>query len=185
MLLRALQERSLVIASGAEGQERFRLLEPVREFAAERLEEPLRGEMESRHTNVYIRLAEQARPLLQGPEAAVWLSRLEAEEANLRACLDRVLARQEVESALRLCACLQPFWWMRGDFAEGRRYSAAALQMPGGHLPTLLRGNALGGAGVLARRHGDYREASRLFEEAWRSGSIWKTAGTRPSPSTT
>ena len=179
VLLSHLRESSLVLEGEEDadaGTAHFRLLEPVRELAAECVGEERRSEMERRHTEFYARLAERAREFVQGPQADVWLNRLEAEYANLRACLERALATSEAETALRLCACLQPFWWMRGGLAEGSRYSDAALRMPGGLPQTLLRGNALGGAGVLARRQGDYDGATRLFQEAL---AVWEHLGDR------
>ena len=173
--LKALQERSLVTwANTADGAGRYRLLEPIRELASERLELQAQREAERRHSDFYLRMAETARPFLDGPEQADWLARLGTEHANLRACLDRALAQGDVDRALRLCAGLQPFWWLRGHFAEGRGFSARALDMEGVPHVTRARGNALSGAGVLARRQGDYAEARRLLEEAL---GVWRELG--------
>ena len=86
-VLTALVEKSLVIYE--EADERYRLLETVRQYARERLLNG--GEVEavrSRHLDFFARLAEEAKAQLGGPSQAVWLDRLEADHDNLRAALD-------------------------------------------------------------------------------------------------
>ena len=79
-VLSGLVEKSLVLAEEHEGSGvRYRMLEPVKQYAREKLEEG--GESETvrrRHADFFLALAEQARPVLRGPEDKEWLERLES-----------------------------------------------------------------------------------------------------------
>src|SRR5262249_20430938 len=86
-LLASLADKSLVMVEEQEAELRYRMLETVREYGREKLQES--GEEEAvreRHAEHYLQLAEQARPFLNKPELA-WLDRLETEHDNLRAAL--------------------------------------------------------------------------------------------------
>ena len=128
-LLLDLVEKSLVVVEPAEQREvRHRLLEPVRQYALEKLGQS--GEAEEvrrRHAGFFLALAEEAEPRLRGPEDIEWFQRLEAEHDNLRAALSWAFERGEVELALRLAAALCIFWRAHGDMAEGREWLEAAL----------------------------------------------------------
>src|SRR5829696_7848515 len=78
-LLSQLVDRSLmVIESTGEGRVRFRMLEPVRQYAQERLEESGEADaVRSRHATFFLGLAEEAEPELQGPRQGAWLEQLE------------------------------------------------------------------------------------------------------------
>src|SRR5207253_2107989 len=94
-LLTALVDKSLVVYEEQEEEGRYRLLETIRQYARERLEE--RGETgrwRSRHRDFFLALAEEAEPKLSGPEQAVWLARLETEYENLRSALEQSLAEE-------------------------------------------------------------------------------------------
>jgi len=87
--LSGLVDRSLVVAeTSGEGGIRYRLLEPVRQYALEQLQKS--GETEEvrrRHASFFLSLAEESEPGLWGTEEATWLDRLEVEYDNLRAAL--------------------------------------------------------------------------------------------------
>ena len=132
-LLSGLVEKSLVVARGS-GQEgvRYRLLEPIRQYGLEKLEE--RGEAETAkraHAEYFLAMAEEAEPELFGSREAEWFDRLEAEHDNLRAALSWVLERGEAELALRLGGALGMFWRVRGHYGEGRKWLEAALAKDG------------------------------------------------------
>ena len=128
-LLSELVEKSLVVAEPTEqGGVRHRLLEPVRQYALEKLGRS--GEAEKvrcRHAGFFLDLAEEAEPRLRGPDDVEWFQRLEAEHDNLRAALSWPFERGETEQALRLAAALCIFWRAHGDMAEGRKWLEAAL----------------------------------------------------------
>jgi predicted ATPase len=95
-LLSQLVDKSMVVAEArAAGAEtlratslRYRLLEPVRQYGLERLEESGEAEqVRERHARHYLALAEAAEPQIMGPEQGVWLQRLAREHDNFRAAL--------------------------------------------------------------------------------------------------
>src|SRR6266508_2277860 len=103
-VLGALVDRSLLLVEDdpATGRSRYRMLEPIRQFAAGRLAEA--GEVEairSRHRDHYLQLAETAEPLLAGPEEDLWRTRLTREMDNLRAALAWSRDHGDAESLAR------------------------------------------------------------------------------------
>ncbi len=123
-----LVDRSLVISVDDGDGRRYQLFESTAAYAAEQLTES--GEQETaqdRHARHYLAVAEYAVPLLRGREQRHWLDRLDAEAVNLRAALDRVVAADHAEVALRLADALGWYWFLRGRLAEARRSMAAAL----------------------------------------------------------
>uniref|UniRef100_UPI0006269589 ATP-binding protein n=1 Tax=Streptomyces odonnellii TaxID=1417980 RepID=UPI0006269589 len=123
-LLARLVDRSLVVRTGA----RFRLLESVGAYAAERLREA--GDetaVRHRHLAHYLDLAERAEPGLRGPEQHRWLPLLDAETGNLRAALDTAVRRESGGEALRLVTALSWYWLLSGRLREARRALNTAL----------------------------------------------------------
>lgn len=158
-----LRARSLVTAEESGGGMRFRLLETLREFGTAQMGEDERDSLAALHAAHFLHLAEQAEPLLTGPEQARWLDRLGEEQDNLRAALDRLLGHER-ETALTLAGRLWPFWELRGYIAEGRRRLAQSLA--GEAARTVWRARVLHGAGVLADAQDDRLEALGHMEES-------------------
>ena len=129
-LLASLSEHSLVtVDPGAGASRRFRLLEPVGQYARDRLDEA--GEAPaaySAHLDHYLALAEQAAPHYQDGEQVEWLARIDAEHPNLTAAAERSLAAGDATRAARLAWALWMYWWLRGHHAHGRRLAEAALR---------------------------------------------------------
>lgn len=143
---------------------RYRMLETVREYAAEKLVD--RGEApdhRSRHTAHYRALAEDAAGRLTGSEQTTWLERLELDHDNLRAALAWSLGAGDAEGAVALGASLGRFWSMRGHYADGRAALDDALGVDG-PVPPGLRAEALVWAGNLARNQGDLVPAFERLE---------------------
>jgi len=154
--LQSLVEKSLLRFT----DERYWMLEMIREFATEQLLRSGEAEgLEHRHAGWFLALAEQAEPHLR-QESLEWLDRLELEHDNVRAALDRLEAAGERELTLRLAAAVWWFWSLRGDIAEGRRRLESALA--GDTRPTPTRAMALTGACDLAVDDGD-KEVGRLL----------------------
>jgi predicted ATPase/DNA-binding CsgD family transcriptional regulator len=129
-VLSGLVEKSLVVAEaiGEGGTVRYRLLEPVRQYAQEKLEERGEGEeVRRRQAAFFLAFAEGVEPRLWGPEDTMWLDRLEAELDNMRGALSWTLERGEAELALRLAGTLGMFWHAYGYYGEGRKWLEAAL----------------------------------------------------------
>jgi predicted ATPase/class 3 adenylate cyclase len=159
-------------------EERFWMLETIREFAAERFEES--GEAEELwrcHAEHFLALAEDAEPHLGG-NPKEWLGRLEREHDNLRAALDRLEASGKSQLALRLAGSLSRFWYLRGHLAEGRRRLEGALRND--ERPTAARAKALNGAAMMALEGGDPATGRLRAEEALalhrKLGDAWGAA---------
>ncbi|MBI2298762.1 MAG: tetratricopeptide repeat protein [Armatimonadetes bacterium] len=153
--LDALRECSLVTATDGEPV-RFRMLDTIRAFAAERLEEPAAARQ--RHFAHFLALASEGQAALERGDEAAWLDRLEAERENFRAAFDSAL-EHEPEGALRLAGALWRYWLVRGHWAEAEQLLGEALARTAG-APPGLRARALGWAGHVAYRRGHYDHAA-------------------------
>ena len=162
-LLGRLVDKSLVVAEEDADGYRYRLLEPMRQYARERLAEA--GEattVEARHLAFYLELAQAADPEGAAAGPLVALDRLEADHDNLRAALAWAL-RHEPEQALRLAVHMWPMWMAGSHFQEGSRWLAAALAAA--PAPTELRAEALRAACGLEIRLGRTGGLSELGAE--------------------
>ena len=166
-LLSSLVDKSLLIVREHEGEARYRLLETVRQYGREKLEEE--GEAQAvrgRHAGFFLDLAEEAEPEINGAQRRLWLERLEAEHDNLRAALSWAIESQESETGLRLAGALWYYWQHSGRLSEGRRWLREALSLGGGGA-TASRAKALGAAGYLAWfAQGDLDAARSQLEES-------------------
>ncbi|MFF5715350.1 BTAD domain-containing putative transcriptional regulator [Streptomyces buecherae] len=109
---------------------RYRLLETVAEYAAERLDEAgERAAVERRHLVAYRELARRADPLLRGAAQGGWLWRLELEHENLRTALRRAVAAGDEHEALCLVLSLNWFWHLRDHRADLRTWAAAVAEL--------------------------------------------------------
>ncbi len=168
--LQSLVEKSLLRHT----DERFWMLETIREYATERLEESGEAdELRRRHAEHFLALAEEAEPYLleleQGAGAdsngkGAWLDRLERELDNLRATLDWLHDSAETQLAMRLAGALSEFWCGKEHVPEGRRRLETAVRADG--RPTAARAKALVGAAHMARDIGDAPAARVRAEEA-------------------
>jgi non-specific serine/threonine protein kinase len=164
-LLTQLVDKSLVHAEVGTGEERYRLLETVRQYGWERLVEA--GEAAAardRHRDWCVALAERAEPELRDTRQLEWLERLDAEYDNLRAAIEWSLEFDPM-AALRLTGSLWQFWQLRGYLAEGRRWLEVGLARVGAvgqRERQRERARALFGASMLARDQGD-SPAARVF----------------------
>jgi predicted ATPase/DNA-binding CsgD family transcriptional regulator len=119
-LLARLVDKSLVQAEERDGEPRYRLLETVRQYAAERLDEAGEGPAaRDQHRDYFLALVERAAPALLGPDQAAWLDRIAVELDNLRAAL-AWCADHDPRGGLGLAIRLTYFWRTRCLFAEGR-----------------------------------------------------------------
>jgi tetratricopeptide (TPR) repeat protein len=166
-LLGQLVEQSRVAAdtsANSDAELRYRMLEPVRQYAQELLEES--GETEEtrqRHASFFLALAARAEPELHGADQVESLERLEKENDNLRAAMDWALSGGDAEIAARICWAIYQFWWQRGPHVEERRWVEAVLLKS--DLSLAGRAKALVVAGAFALSHGDYERSQRYFEE--------------------
>jgi tetratricopeptide (TPR) repeat protein len=105
---------------------RYRMLETVREFCAERLVEAGEQDFQRVHAECFTELAEAGDQRLRGPDQLEWLARLAADHANLLAAL-RWAVGAAPALALRLVAALSWFWWLRGLRGEAAPLVAELL----------------------------------------------------------
>ena len=175
-LLSALVEQSLVIIEAAPDEPvRYRMLEPIRQFAARLLHESgEREQLADRQLIWCLHLVQRASAELRGPNQQQWLDQLEREHDNLRSALSwSSQERAHKEQALRLATGLWRFWETRGHLTEGRRWLEQALA-ESESLPADLRAEALNAAGNLARDQGDHVRAVLHYES---SLAIWQELG--------
>jgi predicted ATPase/class 3 adenylate cyclase len=155
-LLAALVDKSLVqFDEVGGGPARYRLLETVRQFAAQRLHEQgstAADAVGGRHRDHYLALAQAAVPKLITSDQAAWLDRLDAELGNLRAAIAFSLGTADPEPGLRLAASLRIFWHARGHAAEAADSLRALLDLPTAKEPGAVRAQALATAATLVEQ---------------------------------
>ncbi len=164
-LLTTLVEKSLVVAEESwERGARHRLLEPVRQYALEKLAEGGEDEdIRQRHARHFLTMAEEAELELKGPRQADWLDLLEAERDNFRTALSWSLGR-EWDLGPRMAGALSLFWYTRGYLSEGRTYLEAAASSDAAG--ATVRARVLAGLGWIAEPQGDYERARAAYEES-------------------
>ena len=173
-LLGKLVDKSLVVAEQHLEGTRYRLLETLRQYAAEKLRAA--GEEEGvrrRHRDWFAGFVGRQLERLSGPQQAEAFARLDAEHDNLRAALDWCeMEPGGWEAGAELADELRWFWGLRGYVREGRerldRLLALATERTAG------RARVLSAAGNLAQHAGEYDRAAALLEE---SVEIWRELG--------
>jgi predicted ATPase/DNA-binding CsgD family transcriptional regulator len=126
-LVLRLVERSLLQADLQRSPARYRLLEPIRHYASDRLAESgERPAVAERHAAYFLELAEESEREERGDDQPGWLARVEAELDNLRIALAWYRARNAT-AGLRMASALSWFWVTRGHYVEGRAWLEGAL----------------------------------------------------------
>jgi predicted ATPase len=128
-LLSHLVDKSLVVAWERDGEVRYRLLEMVRQYGREKLDESgEEAEVRRRHAAFFLGLAERVEPELQGPGQVERLDELERENGNLRVVMSWALSKGEAGIAGRLGWVLWRYWFLHGHQGEGRRWMEVLLE---------------------------------------------------------
>jgi predicted ATPase len=160
----SLVDKSLLQEEGQE-EPRFAMLETIREYAAERLDESGEAErLKQAHASHYLALAEKATEW-RHTQGAMALRRLEEEHDNLRAALRWLFDRGRTELAVRLAGQLGWFWFLHGHPTEGQRWLDEALAR-GSDVPPSTRVHAVIWSGQLAWFQGDHERCIPLAEES-------------------
>ena len=173
----SLLDKSLVrLSDGPDGESRFAMLETVSEFATEQLGTSWEaGKLHRCHSEYFLKFAEAARPGLRGPDARIWLDRMEADHENLRAAIDWGESEGTstgIDLATRVAKACAWFWMIRGHLVQGRlRVERLIARAPTG---TPAHARALLVASGLAYFVGDGARALRLGEEGL---AEWQTIG--------
>jgi non-specific serine/threonine protein kinase len=174
-----LVNRSLVEMDAERGRRtgvtRYRMLGIMQEYARNHLKEQERVEVWLKHQDYFLALAEESARHLTGPEQTTWAMRLEAENDNLRAALDRYTRKgSNALLALQMAGALGRFWYMRGRWSEGRNLLSEILARPDTQQRTEFRARALDWTGWLAYFQGEFKQALTVLEE---SLNIWRELG--------
>ncbi|CAN5480562.1 LuxR family transcriptional regulator [soil metagenome] len=162
--LASLVDKSLVRVVEGE-QERFSMLETIREFASEKLEES--GEAEGirwAQAEFFGTLMEEAEQHLIGPAQKQWLDRLEQEQSNIRTALDWTSTR-DTRLLLQLTSTSWRFWYSRGHLTEGQQRLEYALRAAD-HANSRWTAKALRALAVFLERKGNYDKAHTAAEES-------------------
>ena len=167
-LLTRLHDKSLVqVDRDAAGQPRYRMLETVRQYAQERLNDA--GESDAvrrRHLHHFVALAEQAASEMAGPGQGAWMARLRLEQENLLAAHAWAEHAPDAESALRLVASLGYYLTGSGQAVCGYRLAYNALALGGAGIGASTRAKALLAVSTFAFQLGKYVEAAGYSEQA-------------------
>jgi predicted ATPase/class 3 adenylate cyclase len=147
---------------------RYTMLETIREYAHEQLEDAGEGQdFRARHRDWCIGLAEQAEPNLRGSDAETWMAALERDHDNLRAALTRCFERgaTDSEQGLHMANALMNFWYEQGHVSEMRDWLERGLDAAP-TAPASERARSLYGVAGMARHQGHLEEAEIFGEDA-------------------
>jgi predicted ATPase/DNA-binding CsgD family transcriptional regulator len=163
----SLLNKSLVLQTESDREPRFLMLETIRAFGLEQLmrEQELEA-VQRAHAAYYLSLAEVTEPHLTSREQRAWLQRLWREQENLRAALRWGCEQLEAGFVLRLAGALWQYWFLRGQWSEGRRWLEEALSLASKvEVPLALRAKAAYAAARLMRHQYDFARARALCEQ--------------------
>jgi predicted ATPase len=164
----SLVDKSLLSHVGSgEGEPRFTMLETIREYGKERLEQS--GETDGArraHAAYCLVLAEEGASEMAAAERETWLGRCDAEHDNLRAAVEYLVESGNAEWGLRLGSALFWFWEPREHLTEGRRSIMALLELPGANSVSAYRAQALYAAGVLADAQLDFDSSCEFMNRS-------------------
>ena len=164
-LVTNLAAKSLVVVTGQGDSQRYRLLETIRAYAADKvIGTGEQAELRGRHLAWFLDLAELTEPQLAGPGRGRLMRSLEADQENFRRALDHSVETGAVDRGLRLATALAPFWTSHGNWKEACGYFEELLQQASGDVPHL--GQALVAAGSMFLLRGDYDRSEALLEGA-------------------
>jgi non-specific serine/threonine protein kinase len=172
--LTRLVDKSLVQFDQA--SERYRLLETIRIYAVERLDEASEtNEARREHFAYYLRLAERGEPRIGTADQEAWFRQAEQEHDNFRSALCWALEVGREEDAARIALAVWRFWHLRTYQREGLHWLELILALDAEHpLPEALRPRLFNALGVLAHRAARFDRAARYQAEALR---LWTAAG--------
>jgi len=171
--LESLVDKALVQTSGQ--GDRLRMLQTIEEYARERLETAGETrEVALTHARRYAALGREIRDGLEGTDQIGSLERGIAEEANLQAALDTLLASAKdgdtaaSEEGLQLSGDLYLYWHIRGKNLTAREYAASFLDTQTGGAPAVGRAGALITAALASWALGHFERANDEIADAYR-----------------
>jgi predicted ATPase len=170
--LESLVDKALLQVDGQ--GERFRMLETIRQFAREQLETAAEtGVVALKHARRYAAVAGEIRYGMEGTRQVASLERGIAEEANLQAALDTLLASARDgntagEQGMQMCGDLMLYWHVRGKNLSAREYAISFVGAGTGVPPTVGRAGAFLTAALASWVLGQFERANEEWAEAYR-----------------
>ena len=164
-LLTSLVDKSILMRTESNGVVRFRMLETLREFGKQQVEDAAGyNELRRRHAEWYRGLARDAFDNWFSPRQLDWLARVQREMPNFRDALEFSLS-DDPETALAIVAALQPFWMCRGMLRESSRWTDRALACAP-RVATRDHVQALFSSALITPLHGDLATGAARAAEA-------------------
>lgn len=165
-LLGGLIDRSFVLAEPAANGTRYRMLEPLRQFALELLmQDQAAATMRQRHASWFLAIATDAARRYHGPGELEAFERLEREHANLQAAFDNLLELRDADAAAALVFALWWFWISRDHWQEARNSPERLLDGSEFHMGPARHAEMLSLAAVIAWLQGDFPTARTWVEQ--------------------
>jgi tetratricopeptide (TPR) repeat protein len=157
-------DKSLLLVE-QQDQPRYRFLEPIRQYARDKLNEARESNLiQDRHLHYYLRVTEEAEPYLFGVGQQDWKNRLELDHDNLQVALAWSLESNQIEAGLKMAGALAWFWHSKGHLSEGNLWLEKTLASGIG-IQGKERAKALRASSILSTGTGDYIRA-RAFAES-------------------
>lgn len=169
-LLLRLVDKSLVVAETKGTQPRYHMLETIRQYAQEKLDESGEAEhVRTRHLDFFLQLAEESEPKFLGADFMQAYQPLEQDLDNFRAALEWSLTGEKAEEGLRIAGSFANYWWDMHHRNEGLVWLQRLLAAPSGQSRTRARAKALGVAAVFdydpSKTHGLALECLEISRE--------------------
>ncbi len=177
MLLQNLSEKSIVIFD--EKNERYKMLETIRQYGEEKLKDRIDFEnISAKYINFYIETAVEANKKLTGLEVKSGMTVLENEAGNIEKCLKILVEKGSSDESLRLSGAMGKYWYSRGHISEGMRWLDIVIEN-NSDTDSFLKASAMLQAGNLSRHSGEYekslnyyRRSLKIYEDADHSTGI-------------
>ncbi len=167
-LLVSLFDKCLVSRIEREGQNRYQLLESIKDFARSRLAlSDEFAEIRNRHFDYYREVSRQMGRAANTADQKSALVTLDLEHDNIRCAIDYCLERGETPLAgLEICGSLAQYWRTRGLLREGYDRLSGMIAADRSGIPTKVRGNAYSSLGSFASLLGEFKMATNYYNHA-------------------
>jgi predicted ATPase/class 3 adenylate cyclase len=166
-LLPSLVDKSLVAVDSEGDDSRYRLLETLRQFARDRLDESGAADaFRLRHARWFRDLSAEAGKNIRGPQEQEWWRRIDTELDNLRQAMTWAIEGGEPALALEIAGGFWRFWWFKARWSEGVGWLERAVEAAGTDASTAARAQGLLGLGTLLISTERHLESVPLLEEA-------------------
>lgn len=153
------------LREGENGSPRFQMLQAVREYALDRLQNSGEtAQVQFRHAIYYLEIVERAEKAIGSRQQLTWAQRLRQEHENLQIALHWALETKETEYAFRLLGAVWRYWDMLNIWSETRLWMERALAQ-GAQMKSASRAKTLWGASWLASHQSNYTHALALAQE--------------------